>query len=213
MSSRVRCGRSWRVLSLLATHLKSTSSTRSWKLTPRPHGRASGVSSSSTVRQARSEISVMRAFRHERDPREAAPARGQGPRLLPLRQTLETDPLSKTALPPIKAVAPGIFTPAKGKSDDPKDEKNGCRNPQKMHGESSTEENQHQESQQEYYHDRSPFPGSVQKLGTHDEEQAYFPNASFTFSPACFKLPDALSLLPFACRDRSLEAFPAVSSR
>lgn len=53
---------------------------------------------------------------------------------------------------------------------------------------------------------------SVQKLDTHDEEQNYFPNAPFTFSPACFKLPDALSLLPFARRDRLLEAFPAASS-
>src|SRR5580698_2879602 len=44
------------------------------------------------------------------------------------------------------------------------------------------------------------------------EAERYLRTASFTFSPACFRLPEALSFLPFASCDRSLVAFPAASS-
>jgi hypothetical protein len=54
-------------------------------------------------------------------------------------------------------MAPGIFTPAKSKPDNPHNEKYRCRNPQKMQRESRAEKDQ-DEKQCEYQHHRNNLP-------------------------------------------------------
>ena len=61
------------------------------------------------------------------------------------------------ALPPIEAVSASTLTPTNSESDEPEDGKNDRSDPQKVHGKSGTEENQHKQ-QCEYEYHAAIFP-------------------------------------------------------
>lgn len=61
-------------------------------------------------------------------------------------------------LSPAERPAAGAFPPGESETHEPRNRDDNSSNPKQVNRETCSEQNQYQQCQQEYDHDRSPFP-------------------------------------------------------
>ena len=80
-----------------------------------------------------------------------------GTRNGPPKGAVFTTPFFTKALPPIEAVATSALTPTNGNPNEPQNEKDCSRYPQKMHCESGSKKNQNEQERKNQYHGTTSY--------------------------------------------------------